>query len=57
MGFTTQGFLNPLLINGIRLGGGGRAPRRGEHTISVLRDLGFSDYEINELIKDGVVGV
>ncbi len=57
VGFTTQGFLNPLLINGIRLGGGGRAPRRGEHTISVLRDLGFSDYEINELIKDGVVGV
>nr|KJR72467.1 MAG: formyl-CoA transferase [Vulcanisaeta sp. AZ3] len=52
-----QGFLNPIIINGTRPISMGRAPRRGEHTVEILREVGLSDYEINELIKNGVVGI
>lgn len=34
-----------------------RMPKRGEHTIEILADLGFSGQEIADLEKDGVVEI
>jgi crotonobetainyl-CoA:carnitine CoA-transferase CaiB-like acyl-CoA transferase len=31
------------------------APELGEHTVQVLREFGFKDGEINDLVRDKVV--
>ncbi|MET1160797.1 MAG: CaiB/BaiF CoA-transferase family protein [Thermoprotei archaeon] len=45
----------PFTINGEKPLSNTPPPELGEHTRRVLRELGYSDEEINELIKEGVV--
>ncbi|MDM7276057.1 MAG: CaiB/BaiF CoA-transferase family protein, partial [Thermoprotei archaeon] len=47
--------LYPALFNGIRLGPKGPPPMLGEHTNDVLRELGYSDGEIDKLRREGVI--
>jgi alpha-methylacyl-CoA racemase len=55
-GFDFSKFFNPIVINGIRLGGDQRRPpKRGEHTKELLRELGFNENYIENLKKKGVV--
>jgi crotonobetainyl-CoA:carnitine CoA-transferase CaiB-like acyl-CoA transferase len=48
--------IGPLLRRGPEAGDGPRMmlPGIGEHTVEVLRELGFDDQSINQLIDDGV---
>lgn len=54
-GFNGRDFLNPLLINGVRPGVKGRAPRLGENTMEILMEIGLSRDEISKLAKLGVI--
>jgi len=55
-GLRLREFLNPIIVNGQRLGlDRSKAPRRGEHTKQLLRELGYSEEEIEELRRRGVL--
>jgi crotonobetainyl-CoA:carnitine CoA-transferase CaiB-like acyl-CoA transferase len=54
-GFVKGKFLTPLIINGTRPASNGKAPRKGEHTIEILRELGLGDDEISQLIKTNII--
>jgi formyl-CoA transferase len=43
----------PWLVDGAPLGWMGPAPRLGEHTIEVLKELGYTDHRINDLLTSG----
>lgn len=45
----------PLRADGERLRYASPAPRLGEHTVEVLREAGFADEEIEELVRSGAV--
>ncbi len=48
--------LLPLTLDGQRPGLRSAPPRLGEHTTSLLRELGYADAAIAQLCQDGVVG-
>ncbi len=54
-GFNGKDFLNPLLINGIRPGMRGRAPKLGENTMEILIEMGLPRDEISKLAELGVI--
>ncbi len=55
-GRATHVALLPLTLDGQRLGVRRNPPRLGEHNQALLRELGYGDSDIAELIKDGVLG-
>ncbi len=54
-GFNGSDFLNPLMINGVRLRVRGKAPRLGEDTVEILTELGLPRDEISKLVELGVI--
>ena len=40
-------------VDGAPLGWKGPAPRLGEHTIEVLKELGYADHRIDDLLRSG----
>ncbi len=54
-GTPMKGVSQPLRIDGQRPAARGRAPTLGEHTRDVLRDAGYTNDEIDTLLRDGVV--
>ncbi|MDC8786495.1 CaiB/BaiF CoA transferase family protein [Roseateles koreensis] len=56
-GRNTRVPLLPLSLDGHRLGLRHDPPRLGEHTLSLMHGLGYSDTEIQELCAQGVLGV
>lgn len=55
-GDLTQVPLLPIAMAGKRLGARMPLPKIGEHTESVLREIGYRDAQIARLVADGVVG-
>jgi formyl-CoA transferase len=45
----------PVYVNGEKYVNKAHPPLLGEHTIEVLRELGYTDQEINELRREGVI--
>ncbi len=45
----------PLEFGEMQWSFAGNAPRRGQHTVEILRELGLSSQQVDELIKAGVV--
>jgi crotonobetainyl-CoA:carnitine CoA-transferase CaiB-like acyl-CoA transferase len=54
-GITVETMASPLVINASRAHRGGPAPRRGEHTVELLRELGYSEEEMMKLRDRGAV--
>jgi crotonobetainyl-CoA:carnitine CoA-transferase CaiB-like acyl-CoA transferase len=48
---------SPMILDGTRLGTGSVAPRLGEHTVSVLEELGYSPDEVRALTEAGAIRV
>ena len=46
---------HPLNIDGLPVQGVKKAPDVGEHTVSILHDLGYSDDEIEKLRAEGAI--
>lgn len=46
---------SPIQVGGIDKVPPGKAPALGEHTVEVLREIGFSDTQIRTLISEGTV--
>lgn len=51
----TQTALMPLSMDGQRLSARDNPPHLGQHTISLLKELGYSESEIQTLISDNVI--
>ena len=45
----------PFMLNGQRPAPNRPPPRRGEHSVVILKEIGYTDSEINRLIKEGIV--
>jgi alpha-methylacyl-CoA racemase len=46
---------SPIRLNGITPSEGGLAPRYGQHTSEILRENGFAESEIDELLREGII--
>jgi len=44
-------------VNGERLFAAGPPPRQGEHTREILQPLGYEAAELEELARQGIVGI
>ena len=47
----------PFVVNGERLFAAGPPPRQGEHTREILQRLGYEAAELEELARQGIVGI
>ena len=45
-----------LLLHNTDDGPKGPAPKLGEHNSEILSDIGFTKEEIQEMIKEGIIG-
>jgi CoA:oxalate CoA-transferase len=45
----------PFLFNGDRPKPNRPPPRRGEHSVAILKEIGYADIEIDQLISQGIV--
>ena len=56
-GRATQTPLLPLTMDGKRLGLRYQPPRLGEHSVELLRSVGYCDADISSLVAAGIVGI
>jgi formyl-CoA transferase len=47
---------SPFFIEGAKKAMPRAAPDVGEHTFEIMRELGFADHQIEEMIKRGAAG-
>lgn len=45
----------PVLVNGVKYSSERHPPLLGEHTVEILKEIGYTDAEIQELRKSGVI--